>query len=322
MPVVRCTLRNESPTLGLDENFKRTYTHEFLIEAAAGDLQIEVYAGALTASPNPLPEMWDIYNIPWYEGGTGTGTASIEYDDGVFVTAVNLKRYTGRDDEKKFWVATVTWSAPPPGKGKTSPNVIDPLDRPPEYTSEPVNYTKKITKDVLDNRPFKNSAGDLFEDVEKDDARIVLVVTKNMWPLQDIIAIQREFINSINSDVFFGAPVHTAKVLSISSGQLLSENGIDYYAVTFRIEFCQDDETFDERFDNRGNAAYVIPNDPTSKLRVKSQLDGEWLDWSFLNYDGTSRDPEADPLPIPPLDEDAFVKYKEKPFLDLDIGGA
>lgn len=319
MAVLFCKRMRQNATLSVDNKFRRTYKHDFHIQTdSASDYQPEVYNGAISASPDPLPQPWSLYE------GYGSGTA---VDDNFStVQGIELKRKIDGEGCHFDWIATVTWSPPEPGSTSSDPPTINPLDRPIKYSMEWANYTRLVDKDIF-GEPIVNSAGDGFDPpIEIDDARPVLVAVKNMWPLEDIIALSLAYKNAVNTDTFFDATARKAKVESIVSGQIMEENGIQFYAVTFRIQFNH--EKWDIHLVDRGTQVLVADNVGTGfhkefpRIPAGQANAGDPIDIVNLNADGTQRAQGQVALFKPPLASDGFRIYPELAFSGLGIGGA
>jgi hypothetical protein len=329
MSLVSSRLMSQNAKLSEDGFGQRTYTHDYLIEMSSdADGQYNVYTQMESGTPDPVPARWSNYNV------LINGTAG---DNTVFLQQREIKRKEDREDERNLWIVSCTWKPPDPGQDSTQPDE-NPLTRPIKYHLEWASFTRIIEKDI-NGDAVTNSAGDLFDPpVEIDDARPVLVAVKNMWPLENIIALSIQYKNAVNTDTFFDAPARTAKVESIQSGQLLYENGYDYYAVTFRVQFNQD--TWDVELVDRGSQIMVrnVFDDPDKGFHKewprKLKYDGsgdvnniasysfaepkEYLDLVNLEPDGTRRYETLPALFKSP----AFRIYPEEAFSGLGIGGS
>lgn len=314
MSIVGCWLQNKNATLSIDEDFKRTYTHDFLVETnSKDDIQGDVYVGALAASPDPVPSHWTQYN----EWNSGTSIR----DPYVYLQKVEIKRKEDGEDAWKYWIITCHWAPPKPGTDSSTPPDINPLNEPIRYHLEWAHFTRLVEKDNSGN-PIINSAGDLFDPpIEIDDARPVLVAVRNMYPLQNIIDLAIEYKNAVNTDTFYGATARTCKVESIQSGTIQERNGQPFYAVTFRVEFNED--TWDKLLVDRGTQ--VLEQDATGTgyhkaWPKKRNSDGslyepeEFLDMVNLNSDGTHKVTGPALFKTP-----AYRIYPEKAFSGLGI---
>jgi hypothetical protein len=325
MSIKSCKLLAANTAYNDDANYRRTYSHDYLIETTSdSDLPSDIRSGWQSATPDPIPALWTSYNV-WSKT-----------DAGAFVTSRSLRRLSNREDDRHHWIATVNWEPPQQGYGSGGSNP-NPLSRPVRYSLEWASHTKAVEKDIYD-RPLENSAGQLFDPLEIDDARPVLVATKNMASLPTIIAMAVEYINTINDSTFFGAPAYSAKIESITSGELQTENEVDFYAVQFRIQFTNPDEYdgWDVRVLNRGPEALVW-NAEKGKDELKRVVamdkdgnptdDGELITTAKLDKDGYQLKPGDEGIYIPFVDDVGtnglpWRFYRPKDFSGLGIGGA
>lgn len=327
MGVLSCKIMVTGMASTEDNKYTSTYVLNYLVVTDNPDmLPKQVRYGAELVGPDPLPQLWSIYDQSSFTG-TGTGTGG-EYDAYSFLQERATKRLVDEDGCKYQWMITCTWKPPEPGQDGT-PLPANPLLRPVKYQLESSTFDRKITKDVVNERPIANSAGDLYEDIMKDDSRPVLVAVKNMADLNTIALLMVEYANAVNTDTFFGAPAYCAKIDSIVSGQIISENGTDYYAVTFRIQFTRVDEPFTKTLDNKGTMAYDRPKDEAGAIKSRvivldGAKKGEFKTEAYLDYDGTQLPDGDDPLPIPADDDPdgPFNIYYPLSFAALGIGGS
>lgn len=321
MAVDWCRLRLQGAGLKIGSDYGRTYTHEFLIHTTdPEDLMITVASGAaLIGNLNgntELPSLWDSYNIKG------------ESDAGSFLQDISIDRYMGDDKDFKYWIARCVWKPPTKGNGADAPPAANPTLDPIRWKAESAQFTRKMTRDVVDNRLIANSAEDLYDDVERDDGRIVLTATKNIAAssFTTIVTQMREYNNAINSDTFLGATAGQAKIDSITMSDLLSRESIDYYAVTYRIQFVNPDIEADWnlRLENKGSMAFDRPKtDPgATKGRVRvlqGTNKGSFREEAYLAYDGTQLDDAAAALAYPPPANDPYRIYIPKPFAALGL---
>lgn len=301
----------------MDFNYRRIYTHEYLVKTDNDlDHQGVVLSQSMSTGPDPVPALWDNYHI-------STGTAPDDAD--VYLQRKEIRRMVDDGTERRSWIVTCIWTPPEPGNNSGEPPTENPLLRPVRYSLEWASKTKIAEKDK-DGNPMVNSAGDKFDPpVEVDDARPVLVATKNMDGdnLGAIIALAIEYKNAVNTGSFFGAGTRQAKVESITSGDLMEENGFRYYAVVFRIQF--DSDTWDFSIVDKGTQVLEVPEGggdmvkvwPRVKVATETAKVGDLLDEVNLEPDGTMRDPSLPAL----FKEPAYRYYPEKDFSGLGIGG-
>lgn len=317
MAVKHVRLMAKNATLGIDDQYRTTYTHDFeILTDNDDDLQVEVYNGAIAITPSSITEQLPAMNTPYNVWNSGTTIK----DGSSFLRDVKLKRKSDNEQDRRNWIATLTWKAP--DAGNAAPPEENPLDDPIKYSLEWANYTRLVDRDK-DGNPIINSAGFGFDPpIEIDDARPVLVAIKNMDDLNDIIALAVEYKNAVNTDTFYDATYRKAKVESIVSGQIQLRNDIAFYAVTFRIQF--NDDLWDKHLVDRGRQCLVQEDFGTGYYpdvpRVQSgEHAGDPLDECNLNTDGTQRSETLPGLFIPPLASDGFRIYPEKAFAGLSI---
>lgn len=273
MGVLSCRLIRTGKSLEVAANRNRKYVHDWQVVTDDPSMGlISVLAGALTASPDPIPQHQSYYNI---DGDS---------DMGSLLQTLSVK--PGPDDDRNLYYYTIrcTWDAPAAGQGR-DPLPESPLDWPVKWHAETSKFTRKATRDAVDERLLVNAAGDLFEDIEVDDGREIVTAIRNEWPLSSIFTRMRQFKNAVASDEFMGAEAKASKMDSITLGQLSVANDIEYYPVTYRIEFAEDGSIWPKRYDNRGTHAYNGP--VKSRVRVlEGDRKGELLDWAYLNENG------------------------------------
>lgn len=305
---------SRNATLVMDANYRRTYTHDFLvITDDVDDLQGNILEDSLSATPDPIPSMWSNYNV-WKPGTT-------PFDADVYLQSKRIQRLSNDEDNRHHWIVTCTWSPPAPGTSGDNPPTEDPLTRPIKYRLDWASYTKMIGQDIFGN-PITNSAGDLFNPgPEIDDARPVLVATKNIADLSTIISLSLDYTNAINTDTFYGAPAYHAKVQSILSGDIMEENGVKFYSVTFRVEFNYDSwllsliDKGTHVLEQAQNGTNMVKVPPRVLEDTDSAIAGDLLDFVFLNPDGTMREPGLPGLAIDP----PFHVYPQMAFSGLGI---
>jgi len=222
MGVTECKLMR-STTANYDARGRGRYEHEYRITTDSTDQALTVYAGALTAAPDPLPREYSVYNV---DGDT---------DAGAFRTDLRLTRH---NDDAKVWTARCTWG---PLEGNESPDdhVINPLIRPVKYHLESWTRTEIVRRDAS-GQPIVNSVGDWFEDpLEEDVEYPVLVAIRNFHTLAEVITLVLTYQNKVSSAEFKGAPAGTMRC-TIRCGQQMIEDGVEYYPVAFRFAINPD----------------------------------------------------------------------------------
>ena len=225
MSVTECKLIRAARSGSADLDYKREYSSQWRVKVSSvHDSWTTVLLQTGNAGlADPIPDLWSTYS----QGN--------DADYGVYLQE---KRGQVESGAETTWIVTGTWKAPPPGKD--SSNQSNPLLRPVRYHLEFANFTTVAEVDIF-GTALTNSAGQEFDPpFEKDDARPVLVATKNEWPLEGIIAKAIAYKNAVNTNTFYGAGPREAKVESISTGEIQTENEISYHTVTYRIQFNND----------------------------------------------------------------------------------
>jgi hypothetical protein len=312
-------VRVQNARLKISGDYAREYHHEYLIITNDEDsLMGEVLsqAAVFAAGGNdPFPSLWDSYNVKG------------ETDAGSFLQEIDCGRFKDEDDDKLHWLAKCTWKKPSNGNGADAVPAADPTADPIRWHAEFSQFTRKITRDVDDNRLIANSAGDLFDDVEIDDGRVIIVAERNYLATSfgTLITQMKNYSNSVNDANYLGQDVATLKMDSIAMSDLKSREGIDYYTVTYRIQLCTEAEvTWHLVLENKGSMAYDRPK--TDPDAVKSRVvvlegvkKGEFRDFAYLAYDGTQLIDVASPNPIPAVSDEPFHRYKEKDWSVLGL---
>lgn len=113
-----------------------------------------------------------------------------------------------------------------------------PLERRVKFHIEFSSATK-----VLDRRedgiPIVNTVGDPFDPpLDDEDDRFVLVAKKNYAAsdLNSLMQLMADYRNSVNSDTFRGLPPGSWRFVVPQMTELQSENGVEFYTVSWRFE--------------------------------------------------------------------------------------
>lgn len=230
--VIKCQLQRQmSGSIGLNNE----QSHRLSYQVWADGLMWgpEVIVGAYTATPDPLPQRYQL----WTPGGVATG---------AYVLSLS---YRADDANHSKWHIDVEIGKLPAGRNPTD-NVENPLLRPPRYRVEYIEETVVIEKD-REGKPITNSVGDPPDSALEDiDAYPVLVVEKNYATLQQIVDLGNTYHRSVNSNAFYGATARKVRFMPIQASDILNENGIEYYTATMRFAF--NPRTWDREFLNRG----------------------------------------------------------------------
>lgn len=309
MAIKSCKIKTTGAKVGMDNKYRRTYTQLWhVVSDDETDTPLSILVGISKRSPdtpttpNVVPLLWENY------------TVQDDTDLDVYLQSIEINRFKDDEQDRLNWIVTGTFSAPEPGKSDSAKPAATPLSDPVRYSLEWANYTKLVDMDK-DGTAILNSAGDGFDPpIEIDDARPVLVAVRNMASLTDIIALAILYKNAVNTDTFYGATARKAKVESIVSGAIQERNGVEYYAVTIRVQF--NDATWDKQLVDRGTQCYDYDLSNKIPVRVLDGIHkGERMEIANLNSNGTQR---LDGLTAS-YKSPAFRIYPEKAFSGLGI---
>ena len=298
MAVISSTLRREGWIGSGTVTDGNKFQVQHLVESNdINDGPFTIALGAEVTGPNPIPMPWSRYSMlnDW-----DNRVAMKERD-------TRLHSYT---DTGALWIVTTKWEQP---KGEDQGSGIHPLARPTRYRVEWANYTKIVKKEAAGQmRDIVNAVGDPFADpVEQDDQRPVLVAVKNIENLVYVVNLGMRYKNAINKNSFWGAkPLH-AKVQSITAGDLQEEEDVQYYTMTIRVEFNEEEWT--RTMIDRGMRYRKVAGGA-----IVAAKDGEGTPLGepvLLNPNGTKRADDEDGLWIDP----PFHTYPELNFDALGI---
>ena len=227
MSVTKCRLIRSGRSGSADKKYRREITEVYRVETNStsdGWPTVLVQTGN-AGLDDPIPNLWSTYNI------------GNSFDFGIYLQDKRGQLENPAESNQR-WLVTCTWRAPEPGDDPENGDDEDnPLLRATKYRLDWANYSRVATKDK-NGTTIENSAGVEFDPpIEIDDARPVLVCTRNEWPLGSIIANSIQYKNAINTDSFYGAGPREAKVESIVCGDIMNENGVQFYQVTYRFQF-------------------------------------------------------------------------------------
>lgn len=305
MAVISSTIRREGWTGSGNVIDGDKYSIEHLVESdSVNDGPLSVALGAENALPHPIPKAWASYAI-----GNDVNLYVVLKDRDT-----KLHTYT---DTGALWIVTSKWSKPGEDEEEDDSRT-NPLTRPTKYRIEWSNYTRIIREEPTGaGRKIVNSAGDAFADpLEQDDQRPVLVAVRNVSSLVDILRVGIEYKNAVNTNDFYGAGKHEAKVQSITAGDLQEEEGIQFYTMTIRVEF--NDESWDVKIFDQGMRYFKLPGDKAAGVEPVAAKDKEGTPLGApinLQDDGTRLGAGLDAGTIDP----PFETYPERDFDGLGI---
>lgn len=226
MSIVRCNEIPEGRGGTSNNKFERTHTRAFrVITDNASDDDYDVLVGSLTATPDPVPPVYEIHPS----------------DSAAYVQNHDVKQDSEPDGNG--WIITVSYTNQiDPGQ-----NNPDPLQREPVISWSFAQF-QTIAEQDRDEKALTNTLKQVFDPpVEKDASNIVLTYTRYESGFNPSLAIQYQ--DSVNDAAFLGAPAGTAKLQSIGARQH-HENGETYYETTYEIHFRR--EGWAKRILNRG----------------------------------------------------------------------
>lgn len=274
MAVISCRFQTREAEYAIKGQNTKAFT--YIVETDDRMTTDEVYIGALTASPDPLPPLYSF-----------VGSA--------YVLSVKLSQQT----EKTYtrWIATVSCGQFGDGEDPTDgdPGVSgDPLRREIVWWLESVSETEILEKDRND-LAILNTAGQAYDEPPTIERHYpVIVARRNFEDWEDIAAINEKYDNAVNKDSFRGRAVETIKYLGGEAGVQQFENGFRYYSGEFR--FQQRPSKWKLEILSKGWRHWTAPvGDPTRKLVDAVDDEGQLVTEPVLLTSGGERLPEGQP---------------------------
>lgn len=236
-----------------------------------------------------------------------------DFDYGAFAKEYSIQYKSNPDDHKRLWLVTVRYDTEPIRRGEDE-YLNDPIDEPPIIGGSFLTDRVAITSDK-DGNPVANSAGDQFEELERDRSNLTLTIQKNFdeWDLTR----HNEFIDTVNSTTFFTLSARKWRLTNIRTQQLFrGDSTTPYYQVMF--EFVANYDTWDFKPADRGwyylstgNEKLAFRDAKGFQLNAPGLLDGSGGQLASTSnvvyFDGAGGNPSA------------FRVYPEKDFADLGI---
>lgn len=185
------------------------------------------------------------------------------HPDNGYLTARRI-RSENQSESPLFWVVTVEYSSKPLKEQEREKENPDPLDRRAKITWSTTIYQVRIEEDV-NGHAILNSAGERFPDPpEKDASHWTATVVKNVSAVPAWILDYNDC--PVNDDEFDigGVTVQAgcARLYELRISDLQEENGIEYYQLSFTLEFRK--EGWTARYLNQGFKEIVdIDSTPT-----------------------------------------------------------
>ncbi len=197
--------------MAYDDQAERTYVRSFRVltdDAQTAQLSVLFATG--------IPQRFDTYADP--DGNV---------DLAAFVQELTAEQ---EQDDPQVWVVRATYSSK-----LTQPDfgADDPLSRPTEIEFDSVKVTRPLTIDAAGVNVL-NSAGDPFDPpIETEECRFTIVLTRNLLAFDYSAA--SAYVNSINSDAWFGFAAAEVKCTGIKARRIF-EKALFYWQVTFTFE--------------------------------------------------------------------------------------
>lgn len=184
------------------------------------------------------------------------------------------------------WHVTVTYAPLRPNESNTEGTNDNPLLWPAIYSLDWIETEVAITegrnvealgsaaptpRPALTNGPVVNAALQEFEEGIFDSRRdAVLVIQKNVATLDEVLAIERDYALTTNSDTVLGIGPRRYKYLGVESSGRQVSNGIIYYPRTIRVAILK---TTDRQVNNVGWHYWTTINDVKQLVRAKVKDD-------------------------------------------------
>lgn len=250
MPVVKIREVIAKQGGSLELGPRREYTRVFVVTTDEIKDGPKVVRDALEASAHNI-KLGKVY------------TAGNDSDPTCHVVSIRPERHGG--DEALIWDVIVRYTNDPTG-------VDNPLEEPAEFSISPAQFQQAIDQD-LDGKPVVNSARQPFDPpVERDDFRVVMVISKNyaatpfgIYPVFNP-ATAIEYQDAVNTNTVYGFPPYTFK-LSISLRTVTIESGFQYFQVSFELQGKRD-LWYPLRVLNQGYYELVNPSGTSTTFTV------------------------------------------------------
>jgi hypothetical protein len=150
------------------------------------------------------------------------------------------KRVTCRQDSKAayLWRLTADYDTLP----WEDDDEEDPLDRRAKISWSTVKYQKAVEKD-RNGKAILNSAGDFFDPPPlKDVSRWTARVSKHLPAVPTAILSYPDKLNNADWTIqTLTVPRNAAKIMAIEISDLQKEGDVEFYTLTYTVEFDADD---------------------------------------------------------------------------------
>lgn len=213
--------------------------------------------GALSGSPHPLPTLWSTYS---YLG---------EDDDYAYLRKLTIKKRSKRS--LYHWLATGTYTPLAPGEVHATSNgfnASNPIDRPPVWEGDGEVYTKLIEVDQAGDA-IVNPAGKPYNPtLEREEARCIVVATKNYATLTAALDVMQAMTNAVNSAAWQGRAIRNVWCQEARPHAHQTEGDKTYYPVSFRFALKEDDGVWDDKILQQGFGYLTTANDESTYTEV------------------------------------------------------
>ena len=139
----------------------------------------------------------DATGIPRLDGDTYQ--FGNDFDDEAYVVEYGVE-LLDQKGSRKVWYVTVSYSSEPRDFCDTDA-VIDPILQRPMISGDFITGKTPVLVDAFDD-PVVTSAGEPYDNLTRDDGIDSFTITKNFATID--LKQQREFMNTMNLDLFFG----------------------------------------------------------------------------------------------------------------------
>lgn len=235
MAVVSCALIDDDAAV---DDGKPIYTAKYrVVTDTRNQPAPSVYYGAQSALPDPLPAYYSTYLL----GGFA--------DVNVFAKGAKIKRIKSDGSLGTRWEIDITWSPQEPNDREQTHDdnpLTEPVRRWIEFEDiqEPIEKARNIEaltglgRAAETEGPIQDAAGGEPSSPLMRTRRVpVLCARKNYATLDEIIAIEATYGNTVSNATYKGAAARHAAYRSIECSQPQIGGGIEYYTGVIRIAF-------------------------------------------------------------------------------------
>lgn len=143
---------------------------------------------------------------------------------------------------RSIWVATYTYRTQVGSQAEFEAKELhpNPLDRRARITVSSVRYSKLTDKDI-NGKAFITSAGESYPAQEADDERWTINVRKNYITIPSFVFEFQKKLNNASITVKGRVlDAETVKFGEVRVGELMIENGHEFYPVEFTLDYKRD----------------------------------------------------------------------------------